>query len=227
MLDKMYWVCSDVLTLATQLSTARDLPSPDILQRRIDTLFEQMAGKAREANVPDPDVADAKYALVAFIDEQIFRSPWPGRNQWMGRPLQLVYYNENTAGEGFFTRLNTLQNNPSRAHVLEIYYLCLTLGFQGMYAVRGDEAGLAAVTERAGAVLTRLLPPSDRIAPHGDPQDSGRNLNRRDAPLITLGLVCLALAVLAFVGLKFMISSAASDAVGTMNKAKTTQGSTK
>ncbi|MEO7094059.1 MAG: DotU family type IV/VI secretion system protein, partial [Polyangiales bacterium] len=93
MLDKMYWVCSDVLTLATQLSTARDLPSPDILQRRIDTLFEQMSGKAREAGIPEADVADAKYALVAFIDEQIFRSPWPGRNQWMGRPLQLVYYN--------------------------------------------------------------------------------------------------------------------------------------
>src|SRR2546428_552240 len=98
MLDKMYWVCSDVLTLATQLATARDLPSPDILQRRIDTLFEQMAGKAREANIPEADVNDAKYALVAFIDEQIFRSPWPGRNQWMSKPLQLVYYNENTAG---------------------------------------------------------------------------------------------------------------------------------
>ena len=71
MLDKMYWVCADVLTLATQLAAARDLPSPDILQRRIDTLFEQMAQKGREAGITDQDVADAKYALVAFIDEQI------------------------------------------------------------------------------------------------------------------------------------------------------------
>jgi type VI secretion system protein ImpK len=224
MLDKMYWVCSDVLTLATQLSTARDLPSPDILQRRIDTLFEQMSGKARDAGIPDQDVADAKYALVAFIDEQIFRSPWPGRNQWMGRPLQLVYYNENTAGEGFFQKLTALQNQPNRLHVLEIFYLCLALGFQGMYAVRGDEAGLAAMTERAGAQLSRQLPPSERIAPHGDPADAGRNLNKRDAPLITLGLICLGLAIFAFVGLKFMLSSATQSAVDTMNKAKTTQG---
>ncbi|GAC1542137.1 MAG: type IVB secretion system protein IcmH/DotU [Polyangiales bacterium] len=226
MLDKMYWVCADVLTLATQLATARDLPSPDILQRRIDTLFEQMAQKGREAGIADPDVADAKYALVAFIDEQIFRSPWPGRNQWMGRPLQLVYYNENTAGEGFFTRMQQLQNQPARQHVLEIYYLCVALGFQGMYAVRGDEAGLAAILERAGAQLSRQLPASDRIAPHGDPRDSGRNLNKRDAPLITLALICLALSVVAFVGLKLVLSASTSDAVEQMDKAKVSQQST-
>jgi type VI secretion system protein ImpK len=220
MLDKMYWVCSDVLTLATQLSTARDLPSPDILQRRIDTLFEQMMGKGREAGIPDQDLADAKYALVAFIDEQIFRSPWPGRNQWMGKPLQLVYYNENTAGEGFFQRLTSLQNQPQRAHVLEIYYLVLTLGFQGMYAVRGDEAGLAAVIDRAGATLARLLPPADRIAPHGDPQDAGRNFNKRDAPLITLGLICLGLSIIAFVGLSFTLRTQKNNAIDMMNKTK-------
>ena len=225
MLDKMYWVCADVLTLATQLATARDLPSPEILQRRIDTLFEQLAQKGREAGIADADVADAKYALVAFIDEQIFRSPWPGRTQWMGRPLQLVYYNENTAGEGFFTRMQQLQNQPQRQHVLEIYYLCVALGFQGMYAVRGDDAGLAAILERAGAQLSRQLPPTDRIAPHGDPRDSGRNLNRRDAPLITLALVCLALSVVAFVGLKLILSASTSDAIDQMDKTKASQQS--
>jgi len=37
----------------------------------------------------------------------------------MGQPLQLVYFNENTAGEGFFQRMSALQNDPQRAHVLE------------------------------------------------------------------------------------------------------------
>ncbi|MBL8721345.1 MAG: DotU family type IV/VI secretion system protein, partial [Myxococcales bacterium] len=63
MLDKMYWVCSDVLTLASQLSSARDLPSPEVLARRIETLFDNMARKAQEAGIPEADVADAKYAL--------------------------------------------------------------------------------------------------------------------------------------------------------------------
>jgi type VI secretion system protein ImpK len=136
MMDKMYWACADALSLASQLAWARDLPSPDVLQRRIAGLFEQMARKCREAGIPDDDVMEARYAIAAFMDEQIFRSPWPGRQQWMAQPLQMVYFNENTAGEGFFSRLQNLQQQPQRVHVLQIYYLCMALGFQGKFAVR-------------------------------------------------------------------------------------------
>ena len=73
----------------------------------------------------------ALYAIVAFMDEQILRSQWSGRQQWMSQPLQLTYFNENTAGEGFFTRMQALEQRPNQAHVLEIYYLCLALGFRG------------------------------------------------------------------------------------------------
>lgn len=227
MLDKMYWVCSDVLTLATQLSTARDLPSPDVLQRRIESLFDGMMRKAHEQGISDSDAGEAKYALVAFVDEQIFRSPWPGRQQWMGRPLQLVYYNENTAGEGFFHRMDALSRDQSRAHVLEIYYLCLALGFQGIYAVRNDGDGLNAITERAGSQLSRSLPSSDVISPHGEPRDARRGIGGRDVPIVTLGLVALGLALVAFVSLKLLLSSNASTAVDQMNDVAKQQSSQK
>ncbi|MBK7395558.1 MAG: DotU family type IV/VI secretion system protein [Myxococcales bacterium] len=218
MLDKMYWVCSDVLTLASQLSSARDLPSPEVLARRIETLFDNMARKAQEAGIPEADVADAKYALVAFIDEQILRSPWPGRQQWMGRPLQLTYYNENTAGEGFFTKMDQLSREPNRAHVFQIYYLCLALGFQGVYAVRNDGDGLLAMTERGAALLARALPGGENISPHGEPKDSGRGMSRGDAPILALAIGCLALALVAFFVLKLVLGSSTDDAVKTMDQ---------
>lgn len=217
MLDKMYWVCSDVLTLATQLSSARDLPSPDILQRRIDTLFEQMSGKARDAGIPDQDVADAKYALVAFIDEQIFRSPWPGRNQWMGRPLQLVYYNENTAGEGFFQRLERLQMQPERRHVLEIYFHCLALGFQGKYAVRGGE-GLLGLTEHVGSQIGSALPGSDVISPRGEAPETVRGLRQQALPVVAVGLGFVGFALVIFIFLKALLWFGTQSASATMTK---------
>lgn len=218
MLDKMYWVCADVLTLATQLANARDLPSMEVLQRRIESLFDQMARKAQEAGIPDQDVADAKYALVAFIDEQILRSPWPGRQQWMARPLQLVYYGENTAGEGFFVRMDGLSRDAARSHVFEIYYLCLALGFQGVYAVRNDGEGLSAMTERGSSLLQRFLPSGDNISPHGDPTDARRGFGRSDVPVVALGIGCLALALIAFIALKVVLSSNVSSANESMNK---------
>jgi type VI secretion system protein ImpK len=177
-LAKMYWVCSDPLTLASQLANARELPSPDVLQHRVSGLFEQMMRKCHEAGFPEQDALEAKYAITAFTDEQIFRSPWPGKAQWMGQPLQLIYFNENTAGEGFFRHMAMLQSQPHRAHVLEVYYLCLCLGFQGQYAVRGGE-GLGPIIEQVGARLDARVGSADVISPHGESRDAFRALVRR------------------------------------------------
>ena len=43
----MYWTCADVLSLILQLRNSRDLPAPDILQRRVLGLFETMMQTGR------------------------------------------------------------------------------------------------------------------------------------------------------------------------------------
>src|SRR3954470_3436649 len=139
MIDRMYWACGEVLSVGAQLAEAPGLPTADVMKRRIGTLLEDMDRRGTELGLAKRDLDDAKYAIVAFLDEQLLRAPWSGRQEWMLEPLQLIYFNENTAGEGFFTRLEALEHDPSRVHVLEIYFLCLALGFMGKYAVRGGE----------------------------------------------------------------------------------------
>jgi len=216
-MDKMYWACADAMSLATQLASARDLPAPDVLQRRISGLFEQMARRCRDYGISDDDVLEARYAIAAFMDEQIFRSPWPGRQQWMSQPLQLVYFNENTAGEGFFTRVQYLQQQPGRAHVLQIYYLCMALGFQGKFAVRGGE-GLAALADHVGAQVVRSLPGSEAISPHGEPRDPIRNFVRREMPIVALSIAFFVLALILFLVFKVVLASSASEAATQMTK---------
>ena len=213
----MYWACSDPLTLASQLAVAQELPPPDVLQRRISALFDQMHRKCRDAGFPDEDANDAKYAIAAFADEQILRSPWPGRNQWMGQPLQLVYFNENTAGEGFFARMAAIQGQPQRSHVLEIYYLCLCLGFQGQYAVRGGE-GLGVITDQIAARLRAAGGSGEQISPHGEPREALRGLMRRELPLVGLSIGFFALAVVVFLVLKLILGASVSSAAESMTK---------
>jgi type VI secretion system protein ImpK len=216
-LAKMYRACSDPLTLASQLALARELPSPDVLQRRMSSLFDQMHRRCREMGFTDEDAQDAKYAIAAFADEQILRSQWPGRNQWMAQPLQLLYFNENTAGEGFFQRLAALQQQPARAPVLEIYYLCLCLGFQGQYAVRGGE-GLAPIIEQIASRLAAAGGTGEVLSPHGEPRDVFRGLMRREMPLVGLSLSFFALAVVVFVILKVVLSASVSNVAEDITK---------
>jgi type VI secretion system protein ImpK len=218
MIDSMYWTCGEVLSLAAQLGGARDLPAPDVLKRRIATLLEDMDRRGLEAGIAKRDLDEAKYAIVAFIDEQLFRSPWAGRQQWMLEPLQLVYFNENTAGEGFFERVDVLERDPSRLHVLQIYYLCLALGFQGKYAVRGGD-GLVAVMDRLSSAIGHALPFGDVLSPHGVPPDANRGRARREAPVYVLAGGLVVLAILVFFVLKITLGSATSDATAQMKAA--------
>jgi type VI secretion system protein ImpK len=217
-LAQMYWACAEPLCVASELASARDLPSPDVLQRRIGGLFDQMTRRCREAGIPDEDSNEAKYAIAAFTDEQIFRSAWPGRAQWLGQPLQLIYFNENTAGEGFFRRMAALQSQPHRVHVLQVYYLCLCLGFQGQYAVSGGH-GLAPIVEQLALYVTATAGGDETISPHAEPPERFRGWMRQEVPLVGFGLAFLGLAVALFLVLKLALVLRVSNVAHEMTRA--------
>jgi type VI secretion system protein ImpK len=194
------------------------------MKRRVATLLEDMDRRGAELGLQKVDLEDARYAIVAFIDEQLFKAPWAGRQEWMLEPLQLVYFNENTAGEGFFTRLDALERDPTRVHVLEVYYLCLTLGFVGRYAVRGGE-GLGAVIDRLAAILGRATPQGDVLSPRGAPLDQGKTRARREAPVLLLAGGLVGLALLVAIVLKVALLSSTSDVTSRMQAATTAQAS--
>ena len=216
MIDKMYWACAGGLSLASQLGIAEALPA-EVLQRRVSAMFDQMGRRCREVGIPEEDFNEARYAISAFIDEQVLRADWPGRAQWINKPLQFLYFNENTAGEGFFQRITNLEKQSNRAHVLEIYYLCLALGFQGRYAARQGE-GLAPVMDQVGAEVSRVLTPSDPISPHGDPRDGIRSLVQQERPILALSLGFFGIALIVFIVLKVILLASTSATATKMTK---------
>jgi type VI secretion system protein ImpK len=220
MIDKMYWACAGALSLASQMGLAHGLPPAEELQRRISAMFDQMGRRCREVGIPQEDFDEARYAIAAFMDEQVLKSDWPGRQQWLARPLQFLYFNENTAGEGFFTRMQALQGQTHRTHVLEIFFLCLALGFQGKYAVRQGE-GMGPLIDQIGAEVSRQLPPSELIAPHGEPRDAVRSLVQQERPIVALGVGFFVLALVVFIALKATLILGTSATTGKMTKSTT------
>jgi type VI secretion system protein ImpK len=208
--QSMYWVCSDVLSLILQLRNSQDLPAPDILQRRVLGLFDTMMQNGREARVPEQDMVDVKYALAAFADEVIYHSNWPGRTQWLNNPLQLQFFHENTAGDGFFERLDMLHAQRGRDHVTQIYFLCLALGFQGKFRL-GAQEQLAAVAEGVGNHVALSVGGSDVLAPNAERKDGGAGAVRRELPFLAIALGFFVLALLIVIVLRIIIGSSADD----------------
>ena len=154
-------VCEDLFSLVLYLHESGNLEQHDVLYDRIVGLFASMEEKARELKIADTNIEDAKYALAGFIDETV---------GWASR-LEQEFFRRNIAGEEFFTRLDRIKETKARNQVLEVYYLCLTLGFEGRY-FRTPEKLQEYIEE-----LQKILDSKSvvKLSPHGErPQGSAR-----------------------------------------------------
>jgi type VI secretion system protein ImpK len=80
----------------------------------------------------------AFFAVVALLDESVLKLQSPAFADWAQKPMQEEMFGHNRAGEVFFEHLRTLlakQDSHETADCLEVYTLCMLLGFKGQYAL--------------------------------------------------------------------------------------------
>jgi type VI secretion system protein ImpK len=109
-------------------------PTLNELREKIVSLLNAQEERAKGIGVSPEAFREARFAVLSWVDEMILNSKWPYRTRW--QHLMLVYFGTLNAGEEFFQHLEQLP--PQSNNVLEIYYLCLSMGFEGRYAF-GDE----------------------------------------------------------------------------------------
>lgn len=147
-----------VLELALKLKTGDIRPSMEV-RRVVEDLLRQLEQGAISLGVSHKHQQDIKYALVAFIDETILlpANRFALRDEWEKNPLQLEHFNDHYAGERFFQRLDALMRNLSaEADVVEVYYLCLLLGYKGKYSVSIIAHQLPDVIRQVGEALRQV-----------------------------------------------------------------------
>lgn len=155
---------------------------------------------ARQAGVPTDDVQSAKYAFCAAVDETVLRSQYTIREDWETRPLQLRVFGDQLAGEHFFERLEDLRARGSvHLQALEVFYLCLLLGFKGRYALDGDDK-VSNIAARLGDEIARMRGKSRGFAPHAQRPDQVANKLRSDLSLWVLTSVFALAGLGAYLG---------------------------
>lgn len=197
-------LCAEILSFFLQLRKVEDPGDPEDLRRKIDERFRGLESEAREKGIPEGNVALAKYALAALIDETILTSRWEIREGWSGNPLQLEYFNDFSAGEEFYNKLEHLRHSsdPGKLDVLEVYFLCLALGFKGKYGgIEGMEKIRSLLKELAEELRVARGREGGRgasLSPEWEPPDQLPAMVRR-LPAWAVGVGCAALLLLIYV----------------------------
>jgi type VI secretion system protein ImpK len=192
--------------------------SPETVHARIRGYVDSLKQRASRHGIAEKDTQDIVYAIVALVDEVAINTPEPLRSYWMNQPLQLHYFGENIAGEGFFTRLNLLLSDQRRIDVLRIYHLCLLFGFQGKYAFPGGDVELLRISDGVRNVLERNLEMPDSLAPAGEPPDEPQVRRANSNLLLWVSLGVFALAIAIFVGLRLSFDQQVADVASRVEK---------
>jgi type VI secretion system protein ImpK len=110
---------------------------PAALRQQLMTALQSFATHPATRQLGADEIEDARFALVAWADETLLRSQWPGREQWAQSLMQLELFRTNRGGNEFYEHLARLR--PDQSSVREIHLLCLAFGFEGQLADREPE----------------------------------------------------------------------------------------
>lgn len=182
---------------------------PEQLHARFCAVVDELLARASAAGFGREEANDLAYPVVALADEVVLsRAGDELRAFWSAQPLQLRYFNENVAGEAFFTRLEAIRRDPRRAELLRAYYVALVLGFQGRYRVRGGDLELMGIVDGLARDLARgRRTDPDLLSPSGERPAGALVDPRRAGPILAVAAGALVLALLLYVGLRISLSS--------------------
>jgi type VI secretion system protein ImpK len=181
--ENLAWVFQEVFTVIERLRSSRQpVTDANVFRHQVREAIKMADQEARKRGYDPEEIKLAIFAVIAFLDESILNLRLPVFADWPRQPMQEEYFGHHIAGEIFFQHLQkllTMNDSQSLADLLEVFQLCLLLGFMGRYSLgnRGDLQPILQATaekiqriRRSNAAIspTGMLPPAGAAAPSGN-----------------------------------------------------------
>jgi type VI secretion system protein ImpK len=158
-----------LLQLLARLRNTLNPPDPGDLRERAVRAMRAFEQHVRDLGIPVEQLRPAHYALCASLDDAVLNTPWGSTGVWAAGSLVSTFHQEVRSGERFFDLLGQMRQHPGRfLPVIELMYLCMSLGFQGQYRLspRGP-AELDRLREETYALIVRQHQPAEPdLSPH-------------------------------------------------------------
>ena len=123
-----------ILTLTTQIRRTSSHPEPSKLRMQLVGEMRKFQNQLKDIRYDRKLSTAAHYCLCVVIDEAVLRTPWGQKSAWVEQGLLSTFHKETWGGERFYIILrNAMENVKSHISLLELMYLCLSLGYEGQY----------------------------------------------------------------------------------------------
>lgn len=128
-----------ILALISQLKITPQHNDVDSLHRQAIQTIQTFETNARSRGVNPEIVMAGRYALCATLDETVLNTPWGSNSIWSTQSMLSHFHQETSGGEKFFMILDRIRQQPAQnIELLELMFICLSLGFEGKYRIMQD-----------------------------------------------------------------------------------------
>jgi type VI secretion system protein ImpK len=190
-----------LLALLSGLRNLLTVPDPASLRERTVLEVRRYEQVLREAKLPLEQIRTSHYSLCASLDDVVQNTPWGSRGPWADASLVATFHQEVRSGERFFDLLKQLCQNAGKfLPVIELMYLCMSLGMQGRYRLspRGP-AELDRVREETYLIILRQRGAAEpALSPHWQGVAAPYRPLRAELPVWLTALAALGLLGLAY-----------------------------
>ena len=118
------------------------------------------------------------------------------------------------AGEGFFKHLAKLrQAGAANKDIIELYYVCLQLGFEGVYRLQGMEQLMALQVDLRSQLEDYKKIKDRTLSPTGLPESGFISHMRREVPNWAISVFTVAIIFFTYMGYSMIIENQSENGV--------------
>jgi type VI secretion system protein ImpK len=211
--ENLAFAFQEVLTVGERLRANRQAVSDaNSFRQQIREALKMADNEGRKRGYTGDDIQLSIFAVVAFLDESILNLRNPIFSEWPRQPLQEEMFGHHVAGEIFFQNLQKIlgrDDSQETADLLEVYHLCLLLGFAGRYSLSG-RGELRSIITTVGDKIRRIRQSPPDLAPGWALPNETIQTGASDPwikRLMYSSIGCFAIALLLFVLYKVFLNS--------------------
>ena len=121
-----------LLSLVPQLRSMEGNIDVALLHQQVMQQVQSVIRSIEKNNIEQDVAKKSSYVLCALIDETVLNTAWGEHSIWSQKSLLSIFHHETYGGEKFFTIVDEALNASRKDYqLLELLYLCLSLGFMG------------------------------------------------------------------------------------------------
>lgn len=203
-------VAMPALMLITRLQNMNEIIDPDRMRVAADAEMRRLHADIIRIGLKSTEARIAHYFICATLDDVVLNSPWGSRSSWTRNNMVSTFHIDAEGGDRVLELAESMRKNPAKYRdLLELAYLCLSLGFEGRFRVTANgQTELKSFRDSLYMAAAQLRgPAASDLSPHWRGSEIPLATQRRAAPLWVAATSAAAIMLGLFIGLGVALDS--------------------